>query len=65
MLGVVDAMGIQTYHIVFGDRGSIPGWMLTALSPERVLTAVSENVSHINGFLSAGLQQSRMSWYML
>lgn len=63
-LGIVDSLEIETFDIVFGDRGSIPGWMLAALNPERVRRAISENVSHLNGFFSAGLDQHRRSWYM-
>ncbi len=64
ILGIVDALNIEQFDIVFGDRGSIPGWMITALNPNRVRRAISENVSHLNGFFTSGLEQHRRSWYM-
>lgn len=64
-LGIMDALGIQTFNVVGGDRGSIPAWMLIALNPDRAKKLVSENVNHLNGFLLSGIEQSRRSWYML
>lgn len=64
-LGIMDALGIAQFDVVGGDRGSLPAWMLTALNPERVRRLVSENLSHLNGFFSAGVEQKRRSWYML
>lgn len=63
-LGIVDALGIDKFDLVIGDRGSVPGWMLAALHPERVGKVVSENISHVNGFFSSGVEQHRRSWYM-
>ena len=63
-LGVMDALGIDQFYIEGGDRGSIPLWMLAAFHPDRVLGMISENVSHLNGFFTTGLDQKRRSWYM-
>ncbi|MGW2174721.1 alpha/beta hydrolase [Streptomyces sp. NPDC001705] len=64
-LAVVDALGIDTFYVEGGDRGSLPLWMLAALNPERVLGLISENVSHLNGFFTdPALDQRKRSWYM-
>ncbi|MEM9195730.1 MAG: alpha/beta hydrolase [Myxococcota bacterium] len=63
-LAVMDALGIDTFYAEGGDRGSLPLWMLAAFHPDRVLAVISENVSHLNGFFSSGLDQKRRSWYM-
>ena len=63
-LAIMDELGIDTFYIEGGDRGSIPLWMIAAHHPDRVIGMVSENVSHLNGFFTAGLEQKRRSWYM-
>lgn len=63
-LAVVDTLGVDKFYVEGGDRGSIPLWMLAALHPDRVLGMISENVSHLNGFFTAGIDQKRRSWYM-
>ncbi|MEO1050735.1 MAG: alpha/beta hydrolase [Bacteroidota bacterium] len=65
ILGIMDALDIENFDVVGGDRGSIPAWMLIALNPDRAKRLISENVNHLNGFLSSGIEQSRRSWYML
>ena len=63
-LGIVDALELDQFDMIIGDRGSMPGWMLAALNPKRVRRVISENISHVSGFFSAGLDQHRRSWYM-
>ncbi|KZX52715.1 hypothetical protein A3711_07325 [Erythrobacter sp. HI00D59] len=63
-IGLADALGLEEFYIEGGDRGSLPLWMLAARNPERILGVISENVSHLNGFFSSGLEQMRRSWYM-
>ncbi|WP_299869698.1 alpha/beta fold hydrolase [uncultured Hoeflea sp.] len=60
-LAIIDTLGIDKFYVEGGDRGSIPLWMLAAFHPDRVLAMISENVSHLNGFFSAGLDQKRRS----
>ena len=63
-LEIMDQLGIDTFVAEGGDRGSLPLWMLAAHHPERVRAVISENVSHLNGFFSSGIDQHRRSWYM-
>ncbi len=63
-LALMDTLGIERFYVEGGDRGSIPLWMLAAFHPDRVLGMISENVSHLNGFFTAGIDQKRRSWYM-
>lgn len=63
-LGVIDTLGIDKFYVEGGDRGSLPLWMLAAFHPDRVIAMISENVSHLNGFFTSGLDQKRRSWYM-
>lgn len=63
-LKLVDKLGLDQFYVEGGDRGSLPLWMLAARNPDRVLGVISENVSHLNGFFSSGLEQMRRSWYM-
>ncbi len=63
-LAVMDALGIDKFYVEGGDRGSLPLWMLAAFHPDRVIAMISENVSHLNGFFTSGLDQMRRSWYM-
>lgn len=64
-LKLVDAMGLEKFYVAGGDRGSIPVWLLAALNPDRVLGAIAENISHLNGWAVTGVEQKRRSWYML
>ena len=65
ILGIMDALNIEKFNIIGGDRGSVPAWSIAAFHPHRVEKIVSENISHVNGFFTQGLSQSRRSWYML
>ncbi len=63
-LAIIDTLGIKQCYLEGGDRGSVPLWMLAAYHPDRVLGVISENVSHLNGFFTSGIEQKRRSWYM-
>lgn len=65
VLGIMDALNIKKFNIIGGDRGSLPAWFIAAFNPERVEKLISENLSHLNGFFSQGVAQSKRSWYML
>ena len=52
VLGVADALGFETFHLVGHDWGSIVGWVVTAKNPERVLSWASLSIPHPKAILA-------------
>lgn len=44
--GVVDALGVETFHLIGHDWGGIIGWSFAALEPDRLATFTSVSSAH-------------------
>jgi pimeloyl-ACP methyl ester carboxylesterase len=64
-IAVLDALDCETAHVVGHDWGAAVAWALAMFSPERFRSLTAMSVGHPGAFRSAGLEQRRMSWYML
>jgi pimeloyl-ACP methyl ester carboxylesterase len=65
VLGVLDALAIESAHLVGHDWGAAIAWMTAALAPGRVASITALSVGHPAALRSAGLRQREKSWYML
>jgi pimeloyl-ACP methyl ester carboxylesterase len=65
VLGVLDALDIESAHLVGHDWGAAIAWMTAALAPDRVASITAMSVGHPEALRSAGLRQREKSWYML
>ncbi len=65
MLAVLDDAGVEKAHVVGHDWGAAVAWALAVLAPERVDRLVTLSVGHPTAFASRGIDQRRLSWYML
>ena len=65
VLGVLDHLGISKAHVVGHDWGSALAWAIAGFAADRVDKLVAMSVGHPTLFASAGLEQRRLSWYML
>ncbi len=65
VLGVLDALDIQSAHLVGHDWGAAIAWMTAALAPDRIASITALSVGHPEAFRAAGLRQREKSWYML
>jgi pimeloyl-ACP methyl ester carboxylesterase len=65
VVGIMDALGVATAHVVGHDWGAAVAWGLTAFVPDRVERLVALSVGHPGAFRGAGLEQREKSWYML
>jgi len=65
VLGVLDALGIESAHLVGHDWGAAIAWMTAALAPGRVASITALSVGHPAAFRAAGWRQREKSWYML
>jgi pimeloyl-ACP methyl ester carboxylesterase len=65
MLAVLDAVGVESAHVVAHDWGAAAAWGLAAFVPDRVTSFVTLSVGHPLAFRSAGFEQRMRSWYML
>jgi pimeloyl-ACP methyl ester carboxylesterase len=61
--GVLDALGIQTAHVVGHDWGAAVAWLMAMLHPDRVIRMVIISVPHPGVPLT--LRQQEMGWYQL
>ena len=52
-LGVLDALGLETAHVVGHDWGAAVAWQLGARHPDRVRTLTAVSVPHPRAFLAA------------
>lgn len=62
---ILDALEIESAHLVGHDWGSPPCWLMAAFAPERVNSLVTLSVGHPRAFRNAGLEQRQKSFYML
>jgi pimeloyl-ACP methyl ester carboxylesterase len=65
VLAVLDDAGVEKAHVVGHDWGAAVGWALALLAPERVDRLVAMSVGHPTAFAGRGIEQRRLSWYML
>ncbi len=65
VVGLLDALQIQSAHVVCHDWGAIVGWLLAALCPERVERLAALSVGHPACFLNPTIEQREKSWYIL
>ncbi|NMO55942.1 alpha/beta hydrolase [Actinoplanes sp. TBRC 11911] len=66
-LAVLDALGLESAHVVGHDWGAQVGWLLAALHPERVRTLTAVSVPHPKALLLAmrvkPTQKARMAYF--
>lgn len=62
---LLDMLQINRASVVGHDWGAAVGWLLAAMTPERLEKLVVLSVGHPNGFIHAGIEQQQKSWYML
>ncbi len=62
---VLDALEIESAHLVGHDWGAPPCWLAAMLSPDRVRSLAALAVGHPLAFRKAGLEQRQRSFYML
>jgi pimeloyl-ACP methyl ester carboxylesterase len=62
---ILDALDIDSAHIVGHDWGAPPCWLFAMFSPDRVRTLVPLSVGHPHAFRNAGMEQQEKSFYML
>lgn len=68
LMGMADAVGAETFHVVGHDWGAVVTWFAGLQHPDRVLSLVPMSVPHPFAFSQAladpNGQQARMSGYM-
>ncbi len=68
VLGVADALGIATFHLVGHDWGAAVAWVVAATHPERLRSLTAVSVPHPAAYAAAltdpGSEQSRKSAYI-
>jgi pimeloyl-ACP methyl ester carboxylesterase len=64
-LAILDDAGVEKAHVVGHDWGAAVAWALALLAPQRVERLVALSVGHPAAFAVRGLDQRRLSWYML
>jgi pimeloyl-ACP methyl ester carboxylesterase len=62
---ILDALDVESAHLVGHDWGAPPCWLTATMAPERVRSLTAVSVGHPGAFRSAGLEQRRRSFYML
>ena len=65
VLGVLDHLEITKARVVGHDWGSALAWAIAGFAADRVEKLVAMSVGHPTLFGAAGLEQRRLSWYML
>lgn len=65
VLAVLDDAGVEKAHVVGHDWGAAVAWAIALLAPERVDRLVALSVGHPSAFATRGIEQRRLSWYML
>ncbi len=58
ILSIVDSLGVDKFHLIGHDWGSIVGWQIAADNPERLLTYTSLSVPHLTAFSRAYREDS-------
>src|SRR6185436_6933086 len=65
VVGVLDALGIDSAHLVGHDWGAAIAWYTATFAPDRVRSLTAISVGHPASFRAVGLPQREKSWYML
>jgi pimeloyl-ACP methyl ester carboxylesterase len=65
VLAVLDALGVESAHVVGHDWGAGLAWVLAALVPGRVERLVALSVGHPNSIRSPSIEQREKAWYQL
>jgi pimeloyl-ACP methyl ester carboxylesterase len=68
ILGLADALGVETFHLAGHDWGAIIAWSLALSSPERIKHLAIANVPHpavFKSYIRSHPAQMLKSWYML
>ncbi len=53
VVALADALGFRRFHLIGHDWGSIIGWIVLSLYPDRVHSWTAMSVPHIDAFISA------------
>jgi pimeloyl-ACP methyl ester carboxylesterase len=53
ILSIADSLGIDQFHLIGHDWGSVVGWQIAADHPERLLSYTSLSVPHLTAFSRA------------
>lgn len=64
-IGILDQLNIERAHIVAHDWGSVVGWLIAAMYPNRVHRFVPLSVGHPSIFTDFTTDQLEKSWYIL
>lgn len=62
---ILDALDVDSAHVVGHDWGAPPCWLFATFTPGRVRSLVSLSVGHPHAFRNAGMKQHQRSFYML
>jgi len=65
IVSILDALDVDSGHLIGHDWGSSPCWLAATFSPERVRSLTSLSVGHPLAFRDAGIEQRQKSFYML
>lgn len=65
MTAILDALGIETAHVVGHDWGAGVAWALALMAPQRVHRLAVLSVGHPARFSKRTVLQRQKSWYML
>lgn len=63
--GILEQLSVESAHIVGHDWGAFAAWLFAALVPSRTTSLTVLQVGHPNAFFRSGINQRRLSWYML
>ncbi len=64
-VAVLDALSIDTVHVVGHDWGAAISWLFATFNADRVRSLTAVSVGHPSAFGGAGVEQKQKSWYML
>lgn len=62
---IMDALKVDSAHLVGHDWGAPPCWLAGIMSPDRVRSLTAVSVGHPTAFRKAGQRQMERSYYML
>jgi pimeloyl-ACP methyl ester carboxylesterase len=63
VIGILDALEVETAHVVGHDWGAAVAWLTAALAPDRVRRLAAISVPH--PLVPVTLRQREMAWYQL
>ncbi|MDP1793733.1 MAG: alpha/beta fold hydrolase, partial [Acidimicrobiales bacterium] len=65
VVAVLDAVGVDTAHVVGHDWGAALSWLFATFNADRARSLTAVSVGHPSAFATAGIEQKQKSWYML